>query len=106
MLKAIERLKSNRENHKGKQHFLAMYSSIFGGITTDPAAMVIPIDDHMVHRGHGVFDTAAIMDGLVIDLWPNKNSNKFLETLKTILLTVYYFEHFDYYRSSISLVVV
>ena len=40
-----------------------MYSSIFGGITTDAAAMVIPMDDHMVHRGHGVFDTAAIMDG-------------------------------------------
>lgn len=43
-----------------------MYSSIFGGITIDPAAMVIPIDDHMVHRGHGVFDTASIRDGLVI----------------------------------------
>jgi len=43
-----------------------MYSSIFDGITTDPAAMVIPMDDHMVHRGHGVFDTAAIMNGLVI----------------------------------------
>lgn len=65
-LKAIERLKTNQETQKGKQQFLAMYSSIYGGITTDPAAMVIPIDDHMVHRGHGVFDTAAIMDGLVI----------------------------------------
>lgn len=43
-----------------------MYSSIFNGITTDPAAMVIPLDDHMVHRGHGVFDTAAIMDGSVV----------------------------------------
>lgn len=64
--KAIERLKTYRENQHGKQQFLAMYSSIFGGITTDPAAMVIPIDDHMVHRGHGVFDTAAIRDGLVI----------------------------------------
>jgi 4-amino-4-deoxychorismate lyase len=42
-----------------------MYSSIFGGITTDTSAMVIPLDDHMVHRGHGVFDTAAIVDGLV-----------------------------------------
>ncbi|PQM39143.1 D-amino-acid transaminase chloroplastic isoform X1 [Prunus yedoensis var. nudiflora] len=60
---AIERLKTYRENQHGKQQFLAMYSSIFGGITTDPAAMVIPIDDHMVHRGHGVFDTAAIKDG-------------------------------------------
>lgn len=42
-----------------------MYSSVFGGIVTDPAAMFVPMDDHMVHRGHGVFDTAAIMDGLV-----------------------------------------
>lgn len=65
-IKAIERLKQNRETQHVKQPLLAMYSSIFGGITTDPAAMVIPIDDHMVHRGHGVFDTAAIMDGLVI----------------------------------------
>ncbi|KAH8482635.1 hypothetical protein H0E87_029908 [Populus deltoides] len=62
-LKAFERLKKNRENQKGKQQFLAMYSSIFGGITTDTSAMVIPLDDHMVHRGHGVFDTAAIVDG-------------------------------------------
>ena len=61
----MERLKINFENRKGAQEFLAMYSSIFGGITTDPAAMVIPIDDHMVHRGHGVFDTAAIRDGSV-----------------------------------------
>ena len=65
-IKAIARLKTNRETQNVKQPFLAMYSSVFGGITTDPAAMVIPIDDHMVHRGHGVFDTAAIMDGLVI----------------------------------------
>lgn len=64
--KALEKLKAYREKIEGKQQFLAMYSSIFGAITTDPAAMVIPMDDHMVHRGHGVFDTAAIMDGLVI----------------------------------------
>ncbi|KAH1253011.1 D-amino-acid transaminase, chloroplastic [Glycine max] len=36
---AMEKLKSFREKVKGKQQFLAMYSSIFGGITTDPAAM-------------------------------------------------------------------
>ncbi|XP_059460818.1 D-amino-acid transaminase, chloroplastic-like [Corylus avellana] len=67
-LEAIERLKTNRDTQKGKQQFLAMYSSVFGGITTDPAAMVIPIDDHMVHRGHGVFDTAAIMNGYLYEL--------------------------------------
>lgn len=60
------KVRSFIEKVKGKQQFHAMYSSIFGGITTDPAAMVIPMDDHMVHRGHGLFDTTAIMDRLVI----------------------------------------
>ncbi|CAA7402535.1 unnamed protein product [Spirodela intermedia] len=45
-----------------------MYSSFFGGITLEPALMVIPIDDHMVHRGHGVFDTALIMNGFLYEL--------------------------------------
>ncbi|KAJ4958895.1 hypothetical protein NE237_026006 [Protea cynaroides] len=74
----MERLKANRENIKGKQLFLAMYSSIFGGITTDPATMVIPMDDHMVHRGHGVFDTAAIMDGYLYEL--EQHINRFLRS--------------------------
>ncbi|XAR70882.1 Aminodeoxychorismate lyase [Bertholletia excelsa] len=65
---AFERLRTSQEKYKGKQQFLAMYSSVYGGITTDPAAMVIPMDDHMVHRGHGVFDTAAIMDGYLYEL--------------------------------------
>ena len=43
-----------------------MYSSVVGGIILDPSMMVIPIDDHMVHRGHGVFDTATISDGLTV----------------------------------------
>ncbi|KAK3028387.1 hypothetical protein RJ639_039597 [Escallonia herrerae] len=46
----------------------AMYSSVFGGIILDPAMMVIPMDDHMVHRGHGVFDTAIIVDGYLYEL--------------------------------------
>jgi len=32
--------------------FRSFYSSLAGGIVTDPALMVLPIDDHMVHRGH------------------------------------------------------
>ena len=31
--------------------FLAFYSSVLGGITTDPALFTIPVDDHMAHRG-------------------------------------------------------
>ncbi|CAL0323095.1 unnamed protein product [Lupinus luteus] len=75
---AIERLKTFREGIKGKQQYLAMYSSIFGGITTDPAAMVIPMDDHMVHRGHGVFDTAAIIDGYLYEL--DQHLDRFLRS--------------------------
>ncbi|VFQ88038.1 unnamed protein product [Cuscuta campestris] len=65
---AIERLRASRERYPKKQSYVAMYSSIFGGIVTDTAAMVIPMDDHMVHRGHGVFDTAAIIDGHLYEL--------------------------------------
>uniref|UniRef100_A0A1D1XL59 aminodeoxychorismate lyase n=1 Tax=Anthurium amnicola TaxID=1678845 RepID=A0A1D1XL59_9ARAE len=58
-----------RKKLQGKKNlYPAMYSSSFGGITLDPALMVIPIDDHMVHRGHGVFDTATIMDGHLYEL--------------------------------------
>jgi 4-amino-4-deoxychorismate lyase len=48
--------------------YWAFYSSQLRGIVTDPALMVIPFDDHMVHRGHGIFDTAAIEGGKIYDL--------------------------------------
>jgi 4-amino-4-deoxychorismate lyase len=52
----------------GAANFYAMYSSVLGAIVTDPALMVLPLDDHMVHRGHGVFDTAAIVGGKLYQL--------------------------------------
>src|SRR6478609_1668718 len=48
--------------------FDAFYSSQLGGIVTDPALMLIPFDDHMVHRGHGIFDTAGLVNGRIYDL--------------------------------------
>lgn len=50
---------------KGREHLglLALYSSYLGGVVTDPNLMTLPIDDHLVHRGHGVFDTATLSDG-------------------------------------------
>src|SRR5215510_2734746 len=48
--------------------FAAFYSSQLGGVVTDPALMVIPFDDHIVHRGHGIFDTAGLVDGRIYDL--------------------------------------
>lgn len=48
--------------------YAAFYSSQLGGIVTDPSLMVIPFDDHMVHRGHGIFDTAGLVNGRIYDL--------------------------------------
>ena len=62
----IEKLRALREKQPVK--YTAFYSSQLGGIVTDPALMVIPFDDHMVHRGHGIFDTAGIVNGKIYDL--------------------------------------
>lgn len=45
-----------------------MYASYFDGLVTDPAAMFIPVDDHMVHRGDGIFEAARFHNGRVFDL--------------------------------------
>ena len=57
--------------HAKAANFYAMYSSILGGIVTDPALMVLPLDDHMVHRGHAVFDTATLTHGRLYQLDPH-----------------------------------
>ena len=63
---AIDQLRALRARQPVK--YWAFYSSQLGGIVTDPALMVLPFDDHMVHRGHGIFDTAAIVNGKIYDL--------------------------------------
>ena len=63
---ALAGLRGLRERQKVA--YTAFFSSQLGGIVTDPALMVIPFDDHMVHRGHGIFDTAGIVGGRIYDL--------------------------------------
>jgi 4-amino-4-deoxychorismate lyase len=62
----LDELRALRQRQPVK--YWAFYSSQLGGIVTDPALMVIPFDDHMVHRGHGIFDTAGLVDGRIYDL--------------------------------------
>ena len=62
----VEQLRALRSRQPVR--YWAFYSSQLGGIVTDPALMVLPFDDHMVHRGHGVFDTAAIVSRKIYDL--------------------------------------
>lgn len=51
-----------RLERKAPQYF-AFYSSVLGGIVTDPGLFVVPLDDHLLVRGHGVFDTCTLRGG-------------------------------------------
>eukprot|EP00873_Tetraselmis_striata_P010502 jgi/Tetstr1/430766/TSEL_020551.t1 len=53
----------NNVHANGRDTFRSFFSSEVGGITTDPGLMMIGMDDHMVHRGHGVFDTCLLANG-------------------------------------------
>ena len=69
VLTESELLKNLSKIREGKDSgYSAFYSSQLGGIIKEDSLMVIPFDDHMVHRGHGIFDTAAIANGKVYDL--------------------------------------
>ncbi len=41
----------------------AFYSSVLGGITLHQEFMAVPMDDHMVHRGDGVFEAIRFQHG-------------------------------------------
>ena len=47
---------------------LALYRSDWGAIVTDPGLMSVPVDDHLVHRGDGVFETLLCEAGAVYNL--------------------------------------
>jgi len=51
-----------------QKNYYAMYSSVYGGIVTDPALMLLPVDDHMVHRGDGVFEAFKCVNGSIYNM--------------------------------------
>lgn len=62
LLSSKDLLKKLEEHSYPQQaSYLAMYSTWFGGIIKDPALMLVPIDDHLVHRGDGVFEAMKSM---------------------------------------------
>lgn len=64
---ALERLR--RQNHAPHmENYFAMYSSEWDAILTDPRLMRIPADDHLVHRGDGVFETLLWESGRLYNL--------------------------------------
>jgi len=55
-------------NRPWREDYLAMFSSEWQGVTTDPDLMMIPIDDHLVHRGDGVFDVMRCISGQIYQM--------------------------------------
>lgn len=51
-----------KHSHAPRESYRAMYSTWWDGIVTDPNLMLIPIDDHQVHRGDGVFEAFKVID--------------------------------------------
>ena len=51
-----------------KRKYWVMYSSLYGGLVKDPEAMVIPLDDHMVHRGDGIFEAFRFHNKKIFDV--------------------------------------
>ncbi|MFP3929153.1 MAG: aminotransferase class IV [Desulfobacteraceae bacterium] len=54
-----------------QKDYLAMYSTQWGGYTTDPSLMSVPVDDHLVHRGDGVFDVMRCVEGRIYQMEPH-----------------------------------
>ena len=64
LLSEEEWIAAQRRVRAGAAELLfAMYSGVTGGITTDPALMNIPVDDHLPQRGDGVFESLKCLNG-------------------------------------------
>ena len=104
----FERLSNSRESFQS--NYYAMYSSIVGGIIKDPTCMIVPIDDHMVHRGDGIFEVFNCFNGKIFNLEGHlarlMNSGSLLEynmpftieqmtdIIKTTVLVSYYLRYY------------
>lgn len=62
LLQVVERV-STAVDPERAENYAAFYSSTYGGITTNPGLMFIPIDDHFVHKGHGVYENVLLKEG-------------------------------------------
>ena len=64
----FSRLKKKNQFVETSEESFVMYSSLWEGFTNDPLMMTVPISDHMVHRGDGVFETLRVVKGAIYDL--------------------------------------
>jgi branched-chain amino acid aminotransferase len=60
--------KVGNQSRPWQKDYLAMYSTQWGGIVRDPDLMLVPVDDHVVHRGDGVFDVMRCVHGKIYQM--------------------------------------
>jgi branched-subunit amino acid aminotransferase/4-amino-4-deoxychorismate lyase len=60
--------KGGNQSRPWQKDYLAMYSTQWGGIVRDPDLMLVPVDDHLVHRGDGVFDVMRCVHGKIYQM--------------------------------------
>lgn len=75
---------------KNCTQFKAFYSSELGGIITEPAFMIIHMDDHMVHRGHSVYDISRIEKGHIYLL--DRHLKRFFRSAKLSKISITFSE--------------
>ncbi len=52
----------------GTDNVLAFYEHRMGAICREPKLMLTPLDDHLVHRGDGVFESLRMAEGRILQL--------------------------------------
>ena len=67
----------------GGQNILAFYEHRIGAVGRDPRLMLLPLDDHLAHRGDGIFETIKYVDGRMYRL------DKHLERMRTSAEGIY-----------------
>ena len=63
--------KLQQARRPGAEKILAHYDHRLGVICKDPRTMLLPMDDHLVHRGDGVFETMKWVDGKIYQMEPH-----------------------------------
>ena len=69
-----------------KVPYYLFYSGLWDGYVTDPALMVVPFDDHLVHRGDGVFESFKCVEGAAYNL--DAHLQRLLRSAHQVGLTV------------------
>ena len=53
---------------EGARSVTAFYEHRMGAICTDARFLLVPLDDHMVHRGDAIFESLTLLQGRVLQL--------------------------------------